>query len=181
MPASSWLRCYWEHGAQGVGIDQLVHALLILVPFPSSAPLHGITYSFFSDRDRLCTLTNLTTKYLVFPNNRPAMFSPLALPFSSVVYAPPYDLFNLKKKSETESTARVLKKRDPKHIRGWRKRFSNWTKQDKTCEFSRKSSFSKLRTKHGQKKKKKQLIHLAFVRLMLGCWRKYCPIKPRSL
>ena len=48
--------------------------------------------------------------------------------------------------------------------------FFNWTKQDKTCEFLRKSSLSKLCTPY--KEKNKQSIHLAFVSLMLGCWQK---------
>ena len=49
-----------------------------------------------------------------------------------------------------------------------RRTLFNWTKQDKTCEFS-KSSFSKLRPTY--KQKIKQAIHLAYVSLMLGGWR----------
>ena len=46
----------------------------------------------------------------------------------------------------------------------------DWTKQDKMCKFSRKSSISKLHT--ALKQKNKQSIHSAYVSLMLGCWRK---------
>ena len=47
----------------------------------------------------------------------------------------------VKKRSETELAASVLKKRSKTHKRLKRTLF-NWTKQDKTCKFSRKSSFS---------------------------------------
>ena len=46
----------------------------------------------------------------------------------------------MKKKSETELTASVVKKRSKTHKK--LKMHFNWTKQDKTCKFSRKSSFS---------------------------------------
>ena len=45
-----------------------------------------------------------------------------------------------KKISETELTARVLKKRSKTHE--IKRTLFNWTKQDKTCKFLKKSSFS---------------------------------------
>ena len=55
------------------------------------------------------------------------------------------------------------KKRSKTHKR-LKQTLFNWTKQDKTCEFLRKSSFSKLHTT--KKQKNKQSVHLAYVSLM---------------
>ena len=48
------------------------------------------------------------------------------------------------KKPETELTAGVLKKKEerPKPYKRLKRTLFNWTKQDETCKFSRKSSFS---------------------------------------
>ena len=46
----------------------------------------------------------------------------------------------VKKRSETELAASVLKKRSKTHK--IKSMFFNWIEQDKTCTFSRKSSFS---------------------------------------
>ena len=70
-----------------------------------------------------------------------------------------YDLY-LFKKSETGLTASVLKK-DPKTHKRFKKRFLIRQKKTK-CEFSRKSSFSKLRTIQ------KQTIHLSFASWILA-------------
>ena len=68
-----------------------------------------------------------------------------------------------KKKSETELTASVLNK-GPKHTRDEKNAF-NWTKQEKTCTFSRKSSFSSY-IQH--KKRKKQTMNSTDL-LSVGC------------
>ena len=49
-----------------------------------------------------------------------------------------------------------------------RRTFFNWTKQDKMCNFSRKSFFVKLRTT--EKQKNKQLIQLVLCQLDVGGW-----------
>ena len=53
-------------------------------------------------------------------------------------------------KSETELTASVLKKRKKKtkDTEGIKRTLFNWTKQGKTCKFSRKSSFLSLSLIH---------------------------------
>ena len=63
-------------------------------------------------------------------------------------------------KSETELTTSVLKKKKRKTIihKRLKRTLFDWTKQDKTCEFSRKSSFSSNR-----QHKNKQLTDLACV------------------
>ena len=75
---------------------------------------------------------------------------------------------SLKKKSETELTASVLKKiENTQEIK--RTRF-NWTKQDKTRKFSRKSSFSSYEQQQQktQQQKNKRLIQLILCQLDVG-------------
>ena len=65
----------------------------------------------------------------------------------------------VKKRSETELAASVLKKRSKTHKR-LKERFLFWTKREKKCKFSRKSSFSSY-VQH----KNKQLIQLILCQL----------------
>ena len=75
-----------------------------------------------------------------------------------------------KKNLKEEFTSSVLEKRSQTHKRRLKRTLFNWTKQDKTCTFSRKSSFSKLHTI--EKQKNKLSIHLAYVSLILDGWQK---------
>ena len=67
--------------------------------------------------------------------------------------------------SETELTASVLKKKN-RNTQEVKRTLFNWTKQDKTCKFSRKSSFSSY-VQHKNRQKKKSSIYLVSV----GCGR----------
>ena len=74
--------------------------------------------------------------------------------------------------NETELTASVLGKKNPKHTKDLKKKKNaffnkNWTIQDKTCKFSRKSSFSS----YVQYKNRKP-INATHLVSDLGGWRK---------
>ena len=51
--------------------------LLVPEPVPSSAPIHGMTFPFLSDKNAPRTPSNQTSRHFFSQNNRPAMFSVL--------------------------------------------------------------------------------------------------------
>ena len=59
----------------------------------------------------------------------------------------------------------------PKNKQEIKRTLFNWTKQDKTCKFSRKSSFSSY-VQHKNRRKKKRLIQLILCQLDVAGWQK---------
>ena len=94
------------------------------------------------------------TPIITFFSSSSSFFVPMIF-FFTLVNPPPQ-----KKQNKTELTVRVLKK-DP-NTQEIKRTLINWTKQDKTCQFSRKSSFSSY-VEH-KNRKTKNSIYLVSVR-----------------